>query len=283
MPRIDPAEVLQGVTVIAAPHMDDGVLACGGTIARLPDKHQVHVVYATDGAQSPIPMFPWQGSASADLPAIRRQEARNALQTLGLPADNIHFLNFPDGRLRYRLRELSQALAALLATLRPAWILSPFRHDRHPDHLALHRATTRALQTGFHNVNLAEYFVYYRWQLLPGKDVRRLIRPEHLLTVDIEPYARQKRRALACFTSQTTLFFDWQVRPILPAHRLDEVSRTPEYFLRYQPRFPGARVYTGSRAWIWLVYWIEPFLKKRKDQLVNLRQRGRSRGGCKSQ
>jgi hypothetical protein len=35
---IDPAELFQGTVAIIAPHMNDEILACGGTIARLPHK-----------------------------------------------------------------------------------------------------------------------------------------------------------------------------------------------------------------------------------------------------
>ena len=44
----DPAVLFPGTLVIAVPHRDDEALALGGTIARLPEKSRVHVVYATD-------------------------------------------------------------------------------------------------------------------------------------------------------------------------------------------------------------------------------------------
>src|SRR6266498_2234255 len=96
---VDPIDAFPGVVVIAAPHMDDEVLACGGTIARLPQKKQIHCVYATDGSKSPVPPCSWLGSAAPDLSSIRMQEARMSGSVLGIPQENLHFLQFPDGKL----------------------------------------------------------------------------------------------------------------------------------------------------------------------------------------
>jgi LmbE family N-acetylglucosaminyl deacetylase len=101
----------------------------------------------------------------------------------------------------------------------------PFRFDRHPDHLAVNHAVIGAQRQGLvAPARLYEYFVYYRWRLLPGRDLRRYIHPHHLLAVDTEVVSRQKRQALDCYASQTTLFSPWQTRPILtPAARVREV------------------------------------------------------------
>ena len=42
--RVDPAGTFKGTVLIAAPHMDDEILACGGTIALLPQKHKIQRV-----------------------------------------------------------------------------------------------------------------------------------------------------------------------------------------------------------------------------------------------
>ena len=270
MPFVDPAEVFRGVMVVAAPHMDDEVLACGGTIARLPVKERIQFIYATDGSQSPVPMFPRTRPSAPDLASIRKQEAKAALQVLGIPEDNLHFLDLPDGQLRYHGRRLRRRLTEFFDGVRPSCVLVPFRYDRHPDHLALNRAATAVLQAASFPVDLIEYFVYYRWALLSGGDVRRFIRPDQLIRIDIHEQAAQKRRALDCYKSQTTLFFAWQDRPILPPKRLAEVSRSAECFLRYDPHFPASTIFAHSRTWIRLVHLIEPSLKNGKEHLRTL-------------
>ena len=267
---VDPNSVFRGSVLVAAPHMDDGVLGCGGTIARLLDKERVFFVYATDGSRSPTPTLPWQGSVSPSLTAIRESEALAALEVLGVPENNIHFLDLPDGQLGAHTDELSRSLDGLVRRIRPMHVLVPFRYDRHPDHLALNRAMTRLAVQEHRDVLLTEYFVYYRWQLIRGRDVRRHVRSDLLMAVDVEACSLKKKRALMCFTSQTACFFDWQDRPILPQQRVDETSRSPEVFLSYDPAYPGASVFAGSRLWIRLVHRLEPGLKQRKDQLLAL-------------
>ena len=270
----EPTTIFQDIIAVTVPHMDDGVLGCGGTLAQLPDKQRIHVIYATDGAQSPTPMFPWQGPPASDLAAIRMEEAKAALAVVGIPETNIHFLAFPDGKLRQVGKALHQSLLDLFARIRPEQVLTPFRYDRHPDHLALNRATTAVLQHTFFDVQMFEYFIYYRWKLLPKGDVRAYIRADHLVSIDIAPEAERKRQALACFRSQTTRFYAWQDRPILTAALLDEVCHEPERFLRCPPRDPKIPIFTKLHPWIRLVHRTEPVLKKRKDEVVTLLRRG---------
>jgi len=80
MTQFKSSQAFRGGLVIIAPHMDDEILACGGTIAQLPDKHFIHCIYATDGSQSPMPVYPWQGKVTVHLPSIRKQEAQNAMR-----------------------------------------------------------------------------------------------------------------------------------------------------------------------------------------------------------
>lgn len=278
---VDPIEVFQGVIFIAVPHMDDGVLACGGTIAKLPQKERIHVIYATDGMRSPAPILPWRDAISPDLGKMRMQEARAAMGYLGLPEENIHFLGLPEDRLKNHMKALSRLLTDLIGQIEPVHILTPFRYDRHTDHLALNHVITAAGQQGVFQAKLTEYFVYYRWRLLPAGDVRKYIQPQCLLEVDVEDVSAQKRAALDCFRTQTTRFYAWQLRPNLPPQLLDEVSQTPELFLGYDPSLPGAAVFTRSVTWIRLAHRLEPFMKKKKDQAMALWGRGFHRNGRK--
>jgi LmbE family N-acetylglucosaminyl deacetylase len=271
---VDPAQLFSGTILIAAPHMDDEVLACGGTIARLPDPARVHLVYATDGSRSYTPIVPWLDATSPDLSPVRRAEAISALETLGVPPANLHFLDYPDGKLENHLQAFARAFLELVRKLRPDQVLIPFRYDRHPDHLAVNRAADSALRTENSPAQLFEYFVYYRWRMLPSRDVRRYIRADQLLAVDIGMVAERKRTALDRFKSQTTRYYSWQDRPILSQTSLDEVCRQPEVFLRHDPALAGVAVFTGARAWIRFVHAFEPMAKRRKDQVMALIRRG---------
>jgi len=277
--NVPPADPLPAPVLIVAPHMDDEVLACGGTIARLSDKSQVFVAYATDGAQPYRPVIPWRDATSPELARVRVSEARAALATLGVHPEQLFFLDLPDGQLRRHHALLSRRLLAIVDEVRPASILIPFRYDRHPDHLAVNRAVMAMLSARLLQAQIFEYFVYYRWRMLPRRDIRAYLDPSALVSVDIGAVAQRKRAALDCFTSQTTHFYPWQDRPILSLASLDEVCRNAELFLRYDPQRPGAAVLTRARAWIRLVHELEPRAKRSKDRVMAIIRRGVSRYG----
>ena len=279
MNSIDPAHIFKGKIIIMVPHMDDGVLACGGTIAKLPSKELIHIVYATDGMASPAPVLPWRDSVSEDLGLARINEARAAMGSLGVLEENIHFLNFADGRLKMYSKQLKSAVSQLLEQIRPAHVFVPFRYDCHPDHLTLQHVVTALLPSGSFDTECHEYFVYYRYRLLPQRDIRKYINSLVLREVDIADVSDQKRKALDCFKSQTTIYYTWQARPNLSSWLLDEVSRSPEIFLRHDAWFSGAGVFNHYAGWIRVIHTLEPFMKKRKDQVMALLRRGINRNG----
>jgi len=262
--HINPEETFPGTILIVVPHMDDEMLACGGLMALLPDKERIHLIYTTDGMKSPAPIVPWRDVITPDLGETRIREAQAALRSLGIPAANAHFLRLPEARLQRHKAALRRSLIELIERLQPATIFMPFRYDRHPDHLAINHVLTAVHNQNLWQGQLIEYFVYYRWRLLPGRDVRRYVEPQHLLEVNTEAVTAQKREALNYFRSQTTHFYPWQTRPILTSVLLDEVSQTPELFLRYDPKVRGAAVFSKAMSWIRLVHWAEPFLQKWK-------------------
>jgi LmbE family N-acetylglucosaminyl deacetylase len=261
----DPEQVFQGIVVVAVPHMDDEVLACGGTLARLPQKDRIHLIYATDGSRSPAPVLSGLDAAGPHLGFMRMQESRAALKILGVPDQNLHFLGFPEARLRHSWKQYSEALVELVKKINPDHVLAPFRYDRHPDHLVVNRATTEALRSGAVKARVSEYFVYHRWRLLRGGDIRKYIDSKHLIRINIENESRIKREALTCFKSQTTKLYAWQERPILSEKLLDEECQNPELFVRYDPACPGTNIFVNAHAWIRFVHLIETPLKKKKE------------------
>lgn len=102
--------------ILFSPHPDDDVVSMGGTFARLVQQnHEVHVAYQTSGniAVSNDEAFRYvdflkdanKALSGSDFPltenllevkaAIRRCEARASCRYIGLPEENIHFLNLP--------------------------------------------------------------------------------------------------------------------------------------------------------------------------------------------
>jgi LmbE family N-acetylglucosaminyl deacetylase len=267
----DPLSTLAGPVLVVAPHSDDETLGCGGTIARLAPTVPVHIVYAADGRLSPSGADGQPAPAADALPAIRRAEAEAAMARLGVAADRLHFLDLPDGRLAAVRPTLTTRLAELIRTIRPKTVLTPFRYDQHPDHLAVHAATVAALErerNAASPITLLEYFVYFRYPLLPGHDIRLAVAAEHLLGVDIETVRAEKRAALEAYASQVTCYFPWQTRPILTAAVLDEHASGREWFVRALPDLPTARLFRRDSLRLRINLRFGPTLVRWKKRLL---------------
>lgn len=266
-------QLFSGIIVIVAPHMDDEALACGGLIAKLPDKNRIHIIYATDGMKSPAPIIPGRDEISPDLGKVRMNESRQAMKRLGVPEQNLHFLCLPEAQLLKNMPALLESLREKLRLISPQYILIPFRYDRHLDHLAVNHVVVSAIEQGIPQAQLIEYFVYYRWRLLPKRDIRKYIKPQFLYELNISDVAKQKRQSLDCFTSQTTIYYPWQTRPILTPVLLDEECRNPEYFLISNASYAGTAVFSNAVPWIRLAHRLEPILLRWKYLTLSMLKR----------
>jgi LmbE family N-acetylglucosaminyl deacetylase len=263
-------DLLSKRILIVAPHMDDEVLGCGGVVHMHTDKNQVHCIYATDGANSPAPLLPWTGSVDAALAERRRHEAMDVMDGIGVPQENLTFLDFPDGKLTNSMRLFKARIANELSRIDPAIILIPFRYDLHSDHVAVHRGVRDAVLEEAGNRVLLEYFIYYRWRLIKSGDVRQMIPVSRLLKVDISTVADKKAAAIHLYSSQTEILSDWQEQPILTAHSIAERCAEPECFLYSDPREPLSAVFTGNRLRTVASHYMQRIGKRRKDQLFAL-------------
>lgn len=110
---------------MVAPHPDDEVLGCGGTMARLAAAGaEVHVVIATRGAP---PRY------SADYMDGVMAEARTAHALLGV--HETHHLDLPAAELdTIGAAEINGRIGECLAAIEPDTVFVPFVGDIHLDH-----------------------------------------------------------------------------------------------------------------------------------------------------
>ena len=92
--------------LVVAPHPDDEALGCGGLIQQaVANGAEVHVLLMTNGDASQFAVIvgerevPWKPENMINLGKTRQDESRRAMQKLGLPADHVHFLGFPNNGL----------------------------------------------------------------------------------------------------------------------------------------------------------------------------------------
>jgi N-acetylglucosamine malate deacetylase 1 len=161
--------------VVLAPHMDDEVIGCGGTLARhIAAGSQVTVVFLTDGGQGGVT-------------ASRKREAGLALAELGV--QHSVFLDGPDGRLT-ATDQLVTALRAALGAAAPEIVYLPFFLEEHPDHRAASALLAAAVQDTAMDFRCHGYEVWT--PLFPNCLVR------------IDASIDTKRRAIGHYQSQLT-------------------------------------------------------------------------------
>ena len=214
-------------TLVFAPHPDDEVLGCGGTIAlKVMAGAPVQVVIMTDGRASHARFVD-----AATLIQMRRAEAIEASKGLGLDPSDYVFLDFEDNRLREHAAQAQQRVADILRGFEPEQVFVPHRRDRLPDHVATFEIVASAVRAHDKPVTLLEYPVWL-WNSWPwsanlprGRSVLSgvpmLFRDGAELAIgcntriDIRPVLQRKLDALAQYRSQVQRQQDDPRWPIL--------------------------------------------------------------------
>ena len=217
-----------GTTLVLAPHQDDDVLGCGGyiTLRRLGGR-DVHVAYLTDGSAS----HPGHPSLTpAQLALQRVDEARLALQSLGVESTAIHFLQAVDGTLdRLNPSEetaLIEKLTQLLRDLQPTEILLPAGDDGSSEHEAAFPLFRRAYAASGATGRVREFAIWAWWS--PRLLMKKLLRLQAVWRCEFSGYEFLKARALAAHRSQTEPTAPW-TEPVLPP-RFHRMFLAPEEF-----------------------------------------------------
>jgi len=268
--KITPESLLSQRLLIIAPHMDDEILGCGGLILRHKDRSRIHCIYATDGAQSPTPLLSWTGSIEPNIREIRRSEALDVMQNVGIPEDNLVFLDFPDGALARNMTRFRLKLEQELSRINPDIVLVPFRYDLHSDHVAVNRCARTILAAERGNRHLLEYFVYYRWRLIRTGDIRTLLTESNILRVNTKGVASKKSAAVYRYRSQTEILSDWQSQPVLTAGSIADRCGNDEIFLVSNPNESPSKVFGTERHKVIVAHFLQRVGKRRKDQFVAL-------------
>jgi LmbE family N-acetylglucosaminyl deacetylase len=214
--------------LIIAPHPDDEVLGCGGTIIRKRQAGaEITVIFMTDGSNSHQHLLPRE-----TLKQVRAEEAIAACQRLGVPADHVYFFEAPDSRLHTKISEAVEQLAALVATYHPAEIFVPYEHDPNPDHIAAAQAVNLLLAQQQHEIVCYEYpvWAWFHWPWAPlttaSKSVQKMFLGTSLrefaglrmlhrfqIGVPIDDLLDQKWQALTKHRTQMTAYLancQWQ-------------------------------------------------------------------------
>jgi LmbE family N-acetylglucosaminyl deacetylase len=117
--------------LIIAPHPDDDIIGCGGSIAcYLQNGISITVVFMTSGDAGCLE------TSTEDTASIREAEAKAAAGVLGQM--DLEFLRNPDGYIQANQEKNLISLTRIIRRQKPAVIYFPHRHEGHIDHRATH-------------------------------------------------------------------------------------------------------------------------------------------------
>lgn len=136
--------------LIFAPHPDDETIACGGYINESAKRGaEVYLVLITDGNRR-------------NLKELRYIEFENAACILGVPRENLIYLDYPDSRLAMvNYAELKGILAEQIEEIQPEILFYPHPDDNHKDHSTVGKIIEDILQEMKEKVEVKEYLGEY--------------------------------------------------------------------------------------------------------------------------
>lgn len=179
-------EINQKNILVLAPHPDDDVFGCGGTLKKIADSGgSITVAYFCDGSAGVPATNSKFETRNSKLIEIRKEEAKKSAEILGIKEQI--FFGYPDGKLAAGSASL-KALNDLIHTVKPDIIFVPSFLDNHPDHRVVNEILINILsQEKF----TGEIWAYEVWSpLFPNRIVN--------ITNNIDA----KKQAMAAHASQ---------------------------------------------------------------------------------
>ncbi len=216
--------------LIIAPHPDDESIAAGGLlqVARASGA-ALRVLVLTDGDNNPWPQRwvekQWRidAAARARWGARRRDEGEAALRILGVPRDDVRFLELPDGGITDILmrddRDVADMLRDQARDFAPTLLVAPALSDRHPDHSAAFILATRATtEAGFDFARILTFAVHGAAPQAGGVVVELNEQQRRIKYEAIRAHATQMRLSGKRFLkfAQPHESYRWFTRPARP-------------------------------------------------------------------
>ena len=211
--------------IVFAPHADDAVFGCGGTIlSRRKAGIEVYVVCLTDGRNSHLFRFGIKTNPTPYELAIQREkEEKKAMRALNVNEDHVIFLGIEDATLFRHKQEACQNVTQIMEQLNPSEVFIPYIGDRHPDHVATHMIMRSCLNKLAVNPSVYQYFVW----AVPDLKIK-----DKAIVVDISKELEAKKTAILHYGSQiTSSLYPMQERPVLKGEFISRFYKPEEVFL----------------------------------------------------
>jgi len=177
--------------LVVAPHLDDEVLGCGGTIAKLAadNGYEVYVVVITKGYALQFSEIETEKT---------RENAKRAHVLLGVK--ETHYLDFPAANLdSVSHAKLNSRLISIFQQIKPVILFVPFNGDIHLDHQLVFNSSLVAARP---NSAISIKTIYAYETLSETNWNASYITPNFVpnVFVDITKFLDKKLTAFRCFT-----------------------------------------------------------------------------------
>ncbi len=173
--ELDPRAFAGATALVFAPHPDDEIIGCGGTLLRLAAAGaRVLCVHATDGSAA----HALREAPEERRRTVRLEEARAVARAAGFAAPVFWGA---DNRDFCCSGELVERAARLLRQERPRLVFTSLLTDIHPDHLTLNQILAEAIAMTGEALTETQVLGYEVWALAPASlacDVTN-VRAEH--------------------------------------------------------------------------------------------------------
>jgi LmbE family N-acetylglucosaminyl deacetylase len=213
-------------------HPDDESFGPGGTLALYADRGvDVHLICATRGEVGETPKEVGERT-DEKVAQLRENELRCAAQILGLK--EVHFLGYRDSGMpgaetnhhpralaNTPIDEVADKVAAIARSVQPQVVITfdPIGGYRHPDHIAIHKATQRAferLQADKSSDSEKPQKLYYH--TFPKRLLRILVRLMPLFGYDPQKFGVNKDIDLVDIAAvDYPIHARIQIRPVMEA------------------------------------------------------------------
>lgn len=224
---------MKKTNMIFSPHPDDACLGCGGIISqKIKSGENVIIVDITDGRNPFLFMFGIEENPTpTELEDLRKKEEINGMKILGVPKENIYFLDYEDGFLCEKKEEAGKEVLEIIKKNMPSEIYIPALEDKHLDHILTNILIKESLRKLNYNGSTYEYFIWSR-QKIEKSDKKDIIK------IDISNELSTKKEALQAYKSQVTKISSKQKTPILEEIFVNYFLQNKELFRKvdsYEP------------------------------------------------
>jgi len=141
----------QGQKVLVfSPHPDDETIGVGGYITQsVKNGAIVQIILVTNGNKH-------------GLEEKRYDEFKKATSILGVPEENLIFLNYPDGKLQKENEDkLFEDFKSQIDEFNPNIIIYPNSQDQHPDHFTTAKVVEKILKERYQKIISYQYLIHH--------------------------------------------------------------------------------------------------------------------------